>query len=313
MGKLQRVTGDRSCWLSGHALIGRAPTCLLQVWDKRISGEHARLDYRHDRWELRDLGSRNGTLVNGQRIEPGQPTPLQHGDVICFGSSAEAWRLTDTSPPAALAMEVGGAEILRAQDGFLALPEDQSPEVYVYASHSGKWVAERVDRSWVVHDQERLSAGERQWTLHLPDGLATTWTPRSDDVAIHDVSLRFMVSADEETIAITIAHPNGEIRLPPRAHDYLLLTLARARLQDRQQAVSPEEAGWLYVDELCRMLKIDENKLGVHIFRARRALASHKIQGAAGLIQRRRATRQVRLGLPRLSEAPLSTQPNISV
>jgi DNA-binding response OmpR family regulator len=61
-------------------LIGRAEDCDLQLHDPLASRHHAEI--RRDTWRyvLADLGSRNGTLVNGAAIQA--PHPLQSGDTI---------------------------------------------------------------------------------------------------------------------------------------------------------------------------------------------------------------------------------------
>lgn len=51
-----------------------------------ISGTHARLDKNGTQWTITDLGSTNGTKVNGSRISPHSPTPFKVGDVIRIGS-----------------------------------------------------------------------------------------------------------------------------------------------------------------------------------------------------------------------------------
>jgi hypothetical protein len=45
-----------------------------------ISRFHAEIEWMGDRYIARDLGSRNGTFVNGQRLVPGDATPLSAGD-----------------------------------------------------------------------------------------------------------------------------------------------------------------------------------------------------------------------------------------
>ncbi len=64
--------------------------------DVGLSRQHLALTRVHDQWQVEDLGSKNGTLVNGKRIE--QPVPFGVGDRISVG------RLTiefSDPPPAA--------------------------------------------------------------------------------------------------------------------------------------------------------------------------------------------------------------------
>jgi serine phosphatase RsbU (regulator of sigma subunit)/pSer/pThr/pTyr-binding forkhead associated (FHA) protein len=66
-----------------HFLIGRANTCQVVFIDDAVSREHARLDRDRDgRYRIRDLGSRNKTLVNGQQIAE---TVLASGDIVRIG------------------------------------------------------------------------------------------------------------------------------------------------------------------------------------------------------------------------------------
>ena len=64
-------------------VIGRAPDCDLPVESARASRRHAEVRRRGDRFWVRDLGSTNGTLVNGSRIS-GEHA-LQPGDRIEIG------------------------------------------------------------------------------------------------------------------------------------------------------------------------------------------------------------------------------------
>ena len=66
-------------------LIGRAEDCQVQIHDPLASRHHAEI--RRDSWRymLADLGSRNGTLVNGQAIE--EPYQLQNGDTIVVATT----------------------------------------------------------------------------------------------------------------------------------------------------------------------------------------------------------------------------------
>lgn len=65
------------------AVVGRRPSSDIFLNDTYMSGEHARLTVHEGRWWIADLGSTNGTYVNGSRIE--RPTPLTGGAEVRFG------------------------------------------------------------------------------------------------------------------------------------------------------------------------------------------------------------------------------------
>ncbi len=64
-------------------LIGRDPRSDIRLQDQRLSALHARIEVSANQYFLRDLGSRNGTYVNGQRIESG--VLLCNGDRVQVG------------------------------------------------------------------------------------------------------------------------------------------------------------------------------------------------------------------------------------
>src|SRR6185436_9410154 len=65
--------------------VGRAPTNAIVVKDERCSRNHAEVFQSQGQWMLRDLDSRNGTLVDGQRIQ--HDYHLQPGEIIRIGNS----------------------------------------------------------------------------------------------------------------------------------------------------------------------------------------------------------------------------------
>lgn len=70
--------------LSGdEAVLGRHPECQIQLNSNMVSRRHARVFLDAGHWQVEDLGSGNGTFVNGQKIEA--PTTLAHEDRIKVG------------------------------------------------------------------------------------------------------------------------------------------------------------------------------------------------------------------------------------
>ena len=109
------------------------------------------------------------------------------------------------------------------------------------------------------------------------------------------------MSPDEEHVTLRASWQTGELNLGARAHHYTLLTLARLRLRDRDAGAPGGEEGWVYAQDLQRMLAVDAGKLNLDVFRARKQLARYGVLDAARLVERRPDTRQLRLGVERLS------------
>jgi hypothetical protein len=227
--------------------------------------------------------------------------------VIAFGQADNAWCLTDDAAPTIMAT-AGDDESLSARNDLLALPSDDDPEAVVYRDPSGHWVVEQGGETSRIADRGTVRAGGREYLLRVPDVIAPTWDNSSPAPHLAALTLRFAVSRDEEYVALTARGDHHVIDLGARAHHNVLLMLARSRLEDRKaRGVAPGERGaqessegWVYQDELADKLAIDETHLNVAVFRCRRQLAEAGIIGAASIIERRRPTRELRLGVSRI-------------
>ena len=70
--------------LEGDQLvIGRDATSSVAISDAEVSRKHARLNFQGGKYVIEDLGSTNGTFVNGQRVSTA--TVLKSGDVVSLG------------------------------------------------------------------------------------------------------------------------------------------------------------------------------------------------------------------------------------
>lgn len=286
-----------------RTLVGRSAASALRLNEAHVSGEHATIAWNGRVWEVRDLGSRNGTFLDGRRLSPGEASVVGGGARLAFGDASDTWLFVEAGPPSALAEHTRTGEQRLPQDGILALPDEDHPEALVYADAQGRWVVELSDREPTsIGDGDVLSAGGGTWRIRLPETHVGTAT-MSVLAPLDAVKLRFAVSRDEEHVQVTVVHRGQPIALEAREHWYTLLTLARLRTQDAGEP--PAEQGWIERDDLLRMLGIDSNALNVAIYRARRQLQAAGVDGAAGLVEVRRGQRRIGVSCDRLEIAPL--------
>lgn len=294
--------GEATETVRGRTIVGRSPSSGWVVGLRLASSAHAVLAWTGERWVVRDLASTNGTFINGQRMTAGRDRALEVGDLLAFGDPGARWTVVDVTPPTLRA--TSGGEVRTASDGLLALPDDDHPEVVLVESDPGRW---RLDGGAEVSGGHEIEAGGRRWLLDLPDRTEATagmtaggWDPQVAEAF-------FAVSADEEHVEIVLRHGGDLIELPARAHNYLLLLLARARLGDRRDGVEAGEEGWLSVDALCRMLRVSRAQLDLQIHRARRQVPRLMASSGGAFIERR--TGAVRIGVAVLREVPRDALP----
>src|SRR6185369_17964 len=82
---LATAEGQQAIELRPINSLGRHPNNSIQLLDKIVSKEHCILEQRDGGIVLRDLGSLNGTYVNGERVRG--EMMLRHGDEIALGST----------------------------------------------------------------------------------------------------------------------------------------------------------------------------------------------------------------------------------
>jgi FHA domain len=301
LGTLERIdTGERIA-LRSRVLVGRSAACDLRVEDSRVSSEHAILGWTGAVWEVRDLGSKNGTFVGERRLGAGERVPLLPGDMLALGAPrppAPAFVLADDAAPAASARHARTGVVRAASAGLIVLPDDEDPQASLVEEPDGSWAVEADGTARLASDRETLVVGGEAWILDLPQRTSSTAEGSAGALTLSAIALRFAVSRNEERVDITVVCPDRAIELPARSHHYLLVTLARARLA--AATAPPAERGWLERDELCRMLATDELRLNVEVCRARKQFSALGIEGAASIVDRRMGTGRIRLGVERV-------------
>jgi len=94
------IAGRRYKLSDGEYVIGRRSDCQIFVPDMRVSRQHARLWRDGELWTLEDLGSNNGTFINGNRLQ--SATQIRHDDEIMIANNrirVEARDVTVEPPP----------------------------------------------------------------------------------------------------------------------------------------------------------------------------------------------------------------------
>lgn len=316
MAIIHHPESGRRLTLSTTTVVGRGGARAhegdLVIDNLRISSTHANFLWRHRKWWIRDTASRNGTQLNGKRLNS-RDEPLRPGDVITFGGSGgSTWVMEDALPPRPRAIRLSDNRAVEDDANMLALPDPGDPRVIVFTDARGRWLAEEEGAARVVADQDVVDLDGESWRLSLPTHMEDIEETLVTDSQGNQGLLRslkvldaivFSVSADEEHVEVALRFPIETLPLPSRTFHYTLLTLARARLAEEDP--SSGDAGWMYVEDLCDQLATIPNHLNVEVYRARQLLAGLGVKASELLVERRRHTRQLRLGVHKIEIKPI--------
>jgi hypothetical protein len=303
MGAIRETSTGEIRILEPSHLVGRVPkpTCSLTLNQPYVSSVHAELRWTGQTWEVKDLGSRNGTYLNGRRFDPTAPQKIGQGSQIAFGKLEQVWEMVDASPPAVMVVPLGGGEPVLLDGDFIALPSGDDPHVTIYRAVDGGWVLEALDEaSRPVANLQTFEVLGRLWRFSCADmPVGTLATSTGVGIKLSELQLAFAVSRDEEYVHLTATCPHREIDLGSRKHNYLLLTLARHRVDECAQGLPDTSCGWIDQEALAHDPSMAPPQLNIDVFRIRAHFAKAGVIDAGGIIERR--PRQLRVGTGRLS------------
>lgn len=215
------LAGRRIDLEPGSVLVGRAADALLRFdpeVDLQVSGRHAALRFDRGEWMLEDLGSTNGTWLNG--VEVTAPRSLAPGDELRFGQGGPRVRVLH-APVAAFSGE--------APVGAPGPPAPRSPGMGAPAV----WAVGTVVVLAVLAFVFAQRSGEDDWIAER-DRL----TAQVDSLLARESSLSAQVEATRQEAADSVAEARAEIER------------LRGRLQTVSARSDEEE-----VDELRRELQ----------------------------------------------------------
>jgi hypothetical protein len=301
MGVIKNSKNQREFLLSTHYLIGRAPGCQLQLCDPRVSRRHAELRCHGTVWKVRDLGSLNGTFVDGRRLQPFVCRPVAPGTRLAFGDRDDIYHMIDDSPPLAFAINTSGTRV-QSKDGMFCLPDPTAPLCIVY-SEEGRWYAESMGKPKLpLENGDTLEIGGESWVFDLPIVSQTTES-KGREWLLEDLTLRFAVSRDSEHVDLELDDDTERLLLPSRVYWYTMLVLASRRLSDQAQGIGDADQGWIHVEDLYREFKDSPDPADVlnhHVYRAKKTFRQFGVRDFADLIERRPGSKQIRLGVRKL-------------
>ncbi|HSY23450.1 MAG TPA: hypothetical protein VK841_15085 [Polyangiaceae bacterium] len=120
-------------------------------------------------------------------------------------------------------------------------------------------------------------------------------------LVLDQLDFHFFISRDGEFVRLELTGDGVTIDLGGRVHHRALATLAERRLADRAMGLPETSCGWVYADDLHREAGNESLLVNLHVFRARKLLASKGIAGAAAIVERRTSTHEIRIGTGRLA------------
>ncbi|HEY4303274.1 MAG TPA: adenylate/guanylate cyclase domain-containing protein [Gemmatimonadaceae bacterium] len=219
-------------------VVGRAPTSDVPIIDPTISRRHAEVEFRDGIIVVRDLGSSNGTFVNGARIDE---TSISAGDTITFGKVGFRIQRVSVSTPSRASGPTNttgaGATIVRQLPvREQALAGMQSPLYVPVTPSDSSLVAMALEKS-----RQRLAM-----LLEVSKGLGKT---TDIDTLLDKIAGYAYQILEVERVAIHLIDENGEL-VPKFARDKrgsdttrsVPQSIARTALKDKV-AILSDNAG----------------------------------------------------------------------
>jgi hypothetical protein len=301
MGSIRNVATGETRLLEAECLVGRSSSCALHLGEKYISAQHALLRWSGESWRIRDLGSRNGTYLDGVRLAPGDEHDVSRGSRLAFAKvSEQAWDLLDDGAPEPMVVPLDGDPPILVDGDILALPSSDSPVATLYRQH-GVWVLEQEHHSEPLDNKKVFEVDGRSYRFSVHESIRLTSLATGEHAFdIVNSELVFGVSQDEEFVHLEVQCGGRKIDAGSRAHNYLLLTLARRWLADREEGHVVESCGWVSYDELAHDPTMARPNINIHVFRIRKHFARLGFADAARIIERRPRLGQFRIGTTRL-------------
>ena len=188
------ISGRRYKLADGEYVIGRRSDCQIFVPDMRVSRQHARLWKDGEDWTLEDLGSNNGTFINGVRLQ--QATAIRAEDEITIANNrikVEAREPTELSRLATESLGTGHSVTIVDASGSLIRSREDSGSGRMAAISSGlmnlndqravRLLERKLDALTQILQASALSVDAESLLEKLSDSLLEVF-PQAEDVGV---------------------------------------------------------------------------------------------------------------------------------
>ena len=297
MAKLIHNKTETIIILRSQHIFGRHPagsnTLLNNTESSRL---HASIQWDGRDWSIQDT-SQNGTFVNGKKIPNRLRSHLRKGDLIQFGSlESSSWEfINDTEPKSLLVSTDADSQIIELEN-MIVLPNESSPQITIYQTSNQQWLCENQTGVSQLTHGSIVTFDEQSWYFVSSETLeSTNFLDQTHKPSL--IEAQFKVSQNEEHTSLKLIWNNQKINLGERVHHYLLLILARKKLEDSKAGVNVNEQGWLDKDIICQDTGLEESHINIQIYRFRKQLMqTHpRAKELLQIIARRR--REIRLAV----------------
>lgn len=273
MATLQNTMTKKHIILNVNHSFGRdTVTNITSLQSPESSRNHATITWDGEAWQLKDI-STNGTQINAERVISGVYHKLNIKNLIQFGPAQDdIWQVIELSAPVTgLVPITDGLPFILLHD-VVVLPTEPI-DMLVYLSENGEWICEENNASFTLHPGDKVGCEQKFW--QFVEGRPCTTTAIGElSPPPNDIKFRFNASQNEEHVSLSLIVDNKDIDLGERNHHYLLLLLARQRLDDIKKDLPPAEQGWIDKDILVKMTGIIEQHINIQIYRFRKQVAT---------------------------------------
>jgi len=175
--------GERFVLLKGSFTIGRLPDNDLTIAKDAVSRYQVRIEAAQGGYRITDLGSRNGTQLNGERFR-GESRWLASGDTIGIGGEVLRFLAGEETRIGTAHTPVSGTQVVQLTKHHLTLGRDRSNDVVLEDPNVSRFHAE---------------------VARLDD----------DRVAIRDLASRNGTRVNGELVRTALLEPGSEVGIGP--------------------------------------------------------------------------------------------------